>query len=410
MVSKEHHPRKIIHMDLDAFFCAVEELNDPRLKNRAFAVGGDPKTRGVVSSCSYAARQFGVHSAMPMAQALRLCPSLIVISTNHQRYSENSQVVMSILGNYSALIEKISIDEAFMDVSDIQLKPGEIAKLIQTEIKKQTGLPTSFGVSVNKLVSKIANDYGKKLYKGITYPEVITAIDPGKEKQFLAPLSVDRLWGVGEKTQTDLKKIGIRTIGQLASYDPGLLENRFGKHGLALHRHANGLDERPVETIHERKSLSQEVTFSEDVDSETVLRKMMLRLSEKIGSNLRHEGIKAYTVKVKYRFTDFSTYTRQVTLTEPTDHDFVLLNTAWDLFIKYWDKKSAIRLIGIGVSKFSDQVHQLSIWDSLDKKEEKLFKTIDSLKDKYGKDIIQRAAYLRDKPFFEDNFDTEEEI
>ncbi len=368
MVLKERRTRKIIHMDLDAFFCAVEELNNPRLKNRAFAVGGDPKMRGVVSSCSYAARQFGVHSAMPMAQALRLCSSLIVISTNHHRYSEYSQAVMSILGKYSALVEKMSIDEAFLDVSDIQMKPGEIAKTIQSEIKKQTALPTSFGVSVNKLIAKIANDFGKKQHKGISYPEVITIVDPGMEKEFLAPLSVDRLWGVGEKTQVELKKIGIRTIGQLASYDQSLLVNQFGKHGLDLHRHANGLDERPVETSHERKSLSQEVTFSKDVDSEVILRKTILRLSEKVGSNLRHEGLSAFTIKIKYRFKDFSTFTRQITLIEPTNLDSVIFSSAWNLFIKYWDKKSAIRLIGVGVSKFSEQFQQLSLWDSTGQK------------------------------------------
>lgn len=397
-------------MDLDAFFCAVEELNNPHLKNKAFAVGGDPKTRGVVSSCSYAARQFGVHSAMPMAQALRLCPSLIVISTNHHRYSEYSQAVMAILVNYSALIEKMSIDEAFMDVSDIQLLPGDIAKTIQDEIKKQIGLPTSFGVSVNKLVAKIANDYGKKQHKGISYPEVITVIKPGMEKSFLAPLPVGRLWGVGEKTQLELKKIGIHTIGELASYDQNLLVNRFGKLGMDLSKHANGLDERPVEPSHERKSLSQELTFSKDVESEVILRKTMLRLCEKIGSHLRHEGLSAYTIKVKYRYKDFSTYTRQITLPEPTNHDIVLLNTGWDLFLRYWNKNNAIRLIGIGVSNFSSHYQQLSLWDSTDKKEVQLFKTIDSLKDKYGKDIIIRASALSEKLSSNESFDVEEDL
>ncbi|MAT43379.1 MAG: DNA polymerase IV [Anaerolineaceae bacterium] len=404
---KNQHTRKIIHMDLDAFFCAVEELNNPSLKNKAFAVGGDPKTRGVVSSCSYAARQFSVHSAMPMAQALRLCPSLIVISTNHHRYSEYSKAVMSILENYSALIEKMSIDEAFMDVSDIQLMPGDIARTIQSEIKKKIGLPTSFGVSVNKLVAKIANDYGKKQHKGISYPEQITIVNPGMEKSFLAPLSVGSLWGVGEKTQQELKKIGIHTIGDLASYDQNLLVNRFGKHGVDLFKHANGLDERPVVTSHERKSLSQEVTFTKDIESEVILRKTMLRLCEKLGSHLRHEGLSAYTIKVKYRYKDFSTYTRQITLPEPTNHDMVLLDTGWNLFLKYWNKINAIRLIGIGVSNFSSHYQQLSLWDSFDKKEMQLFKIIDSLKDKYGKDIIIRASDLSDKL---SSYDIEEEI
>jgi DNA polymerase-4 len=402
--------RKIIHMDLDAFFCAVEALHKPELQNKAFAVGGDPTTRGVVASCSYAARQFGVHSAMPMAQAIRLCPSLIIISNNHQHYRAYSQVVMSILGNYSALIEKMSIDEAFIDVSDIQMPPGDIAKAIQMKIKNQTGLPSSFGVSINKLVAKIANDHGKKQHKGITYPEVITIIEPGKESQFLAPLPVGRLWGVGEKTQIQLKKIGVHTIGQLAAYDLDLLTNRFGKHGVDLHRYANGIDNRSVETSHERKSLSQEVTFSTDIDSEIILRKTVLRLSEKVGSDLRHHGLSGFTIKIKYRFKDFSTFTRQITLPEPTNLDSILFTSAWSLFLKSWDKRSPIRLIGVGVSRFSEQYQQLSIWDSEMQKEEKLFSAIDLLKDKYGKNIIQRAAYLGDTSFASDAFDTDEEL
>jgi DNA polymerase-4 len=230
------------------------------------------------------------------------------------------------------------------------------------------------------------------------------------EKSFLAPLPVGRLWGVGEKTQLELKKIGIHTIGELASYDQNLLVNRFGKLGMDLSKHANGLDERPVEPSHERKSLSQEVTFSKDVESEVILRKTMLRLCEKIGSHLRHEGLSAYTIKVKYRYKDFSTYTRQITLPEPTNHDIVLLNTGWDLFLRYWNKNNAIRLIGIGVSNFSSHYQQLSLWDSTDKKEVQLFKTIDSLKDKYGKDIIIRASALSDKLSMNESFDVEEDL
>jgi DNA polymerase-4 len=410
MLKKLVGVRKIIHMDLDAFFCAVEELNHPGLKNKAFAVGGDPKTRGVVASCSYAARQFGVHSAMPMAQALSLCPSLIVISSHHQHYREYSRAVMTILEQYSAIIEKMSIDEAFLDVTDLQEEPGIIAKTIQQDIKRKTRLPSSFGVSVNKLVAKIANDYGKKQHDGISYPEVITVVEPGQEKHFLAPLSVSRLWGVGEKTQRELRKIGIQTIGQLAQYEQDLLVNRFGKHGLALYRHANGMDHRPVEGYRERKSLSQEVTFSTNIDSENILRKTVLRLSEKVGSDLRHEGLSGFTIKIKYRFKDFSTFTRQITLLEPTNLDSVLFTTAWNLFLKEWDKKSPIRLVGVGVSNFSTQYQQLSLWDVDMQKEGRLFSAIDSLKNKYGKDIIQRAAYLSDNLITNEAFDMDDDI
>ncbi len=390
----KQHFRKILHMDLDAFFCAVEELSHPELRNTSFAVGGDPGERGVVSSCSYAARQKGIHSAMPMAQAVRLDPQLIIIHTNHKKYAQLSAQVMQILGDYTALIEQISIDEAFLDISDLADDPYSVAIRIQKQIKSMLLLPSSFGVASNKLLAKMANDYGKKQHHGAGYPEKITVIKNGEEKAFLAPLPVERLWGVGDKTRILLKNIGVQKIGQLAACDPKLLNTYFGKYGADLHRHANGIDDRPVESYQERKSLSQEITFSKDVSSEKSLRKAFLKICEEIGKNLRHENLCALTIRVKYRYADFSTFTRQTTLDEPTFKDLIVFNRAWELFLSAWDKNRSIRLIGVGVSKFSDYFHQPSLFVQENKKDEKLLEAMDQLKNKYGNDIIQRAAFI----------------
>ena len=215
--------RKIIHIDLDAFFCSVEELLDPSLIGKAFAVGGKPGQRGVVSSCSYAARQFGVRSAMPTGNALRLCPGLILVGGSHSRYSEYSRRVMAILERYSGLIEQVSIDEAFLDVSDLQVPGVEIAKQIQGDVRTKVGLPCSLGIATSKLVAKIATDHGKSQHRGATPPSAITEVLPGKEAEFLAPLPVDALWGVGPKTKELLSEWGIKTIGELASQN----ENEF---------------------------------------------------------------------------------------------------------------------------------------------------------------------------------------
>ena len=386
--------RKIIHMDLDAFFCAVEELKNPSLKNKPFAVGGSPTGRGVIASCSYAARKLGIHSAMPTAQALRLCPELILVSSRHREYSQKSKIVMEILADFTPRLEQISVDEAFLDVSDIQKESYAIALDIQLKIDFETGLPASFGVSTNKLVAKIANDYGKKQKGGNTYPRAIQVVQPGKEADFLAPLSVDMLWGVGPKTAEKLKIIGIKTIGALAAVNEDILIAHFGKNGNFIKNNALGIDSRPVENSGEMKSVSQEMTFENDISDIDVILSEMKLISDKLGSRLRKKNLKGFTVHVKIRYLDFKTLTRQISLSSPIDQDGIIYDHAKKIFLDHWDQKMPIRLIGISVSRFTQGEKQLSLWDTGEEKESKFLKVYDTLKNKYGNEVIKKGSSI----------------
>ena len=389
--------RKIIHLDLDAFFCAVEELNNPQLKGKAFAVGGNPEGRGVVSSCSYAARSKGVHSAMPMVQAIKLCPELIVVHGTYYRYTDASKSVMRIINDLTPLVEQISIDEAFLDVSDLPQKTEVIARKLQSDIVKETRLPSSLGVASNKLVAKIANDVGKKQHKGNDYPRAVTIVEPGKEAEFLAPLPVELMWGVGAKTNKRLRELGIRTIKDLAEMDVRDLQQLFGKMGLFLSRHAKGIDDRSVESFHGRKSISQERTFMKDVGEKVVVEKKINELSEQIAFLLRQKGFFCSTIRLKLRWSDFTTITRQISLKKPTDLESEIYKHAIELLDNNWQVNRKVRLIGVGVSGLSERVLQLSLWDGPDEKERKLTNAIDGLRNKYGKQIIYKGKTLKAK-------------
>jgi DNA polymerase-4 len=386
--------RKIIHMDLDAFFCAVEELKNPSLKNKPFAVGGSPTGRGVIASCSYAARKLGIHSAMPTAQALRLCPELILVSSRHREYSQKSKIVMEILADFTPRLEQISVDEAFLDVSDIQKESYAIALDIQLKIDFETGLPASFGVSTNKLVAKIANDYGKKQKGGNTYPRAIQVVQPGKEAEFLAPLSVDMPWGVGPKTAEKLKMNGIKTIGALADISEEFLITHFGKNGKFIKNNALGIDSRPVENSGEMKSVSQEMTFEHDISDIDVILNEMKLISEKLGSRLRKKNLMGYTVHVKIRYFDFKTLTRQISLSSPIDQDGIIYDQAKKVFLDHWNQKMPVRLIGISISRFTQGEKQLSLWDTDEEKESKFLKVYDTLKNKYGNEVIKKGSSI----------------
>jgi len=280
--------RRILHLDLDAFFCAVEELSDPSLKGKAFAVGGSPDGRGVVASCSYPARALGVHSAMPMSQAVRICPGLIVVNHGHGRYGEMSAKVMNRLREVSGLVEQISIDEAFVDISDMSEDSLEIARKLQARVNNELKLPCSIGVASNKLVAKIATGTGKfrEQARG-GYPNAITIVPFGEEESFLAPLPVNSLWGVGPKTEARLKTYGISTISDLAKFSEKRLEELFGEHGRDLYQRCRGIDHRPVSEGHAAKSVSQERTFREDVSEPVELERVLRKLSFEVGRNLR---------------------------------------------------------------------------------------------------------------------------
>jgi len=383
--------RTILHLDLDAFYCAVEENKNPELRGKAFAVGGKPSERGVVSSCSYAARVFGVRSAMPMSRALRLCPGLIIVPSRHGVYSEVSKKVMMRLRDLTPLVEQISIDEAFLDISDLNKPPERVARELQASIRNELQLPSSIGIAPNKLVAKIATEVGKKAAQGDKPPFALTVVPSGKEAEFLSPLPADMLWGVGPKTFARLSELGIHTIGDIARWPEEQLVRMFGENGRDMAKHARGQDERPVVTEREVKSISQEVTFSRDVRDDKSLEKKLVKLSAQVGRRLRKNQLAGTTVKLKIRWPDFTTLTRQVTLPGTTDNDAEIAETALGLLRKNRKSGQAVRLIGVGVSGLGKPMRQLELWNTDAEKESKLQKVLDELKEKYGDSAIKRG-------------------
>ena len=383
--------RTILHLDLDAFYCAVEENKDPTLRNKPFAVGGKPSERGVVSSCSYAARKFGVRSAMPMAHALRACPGLIIVPPRHRLYSEASKKVMDRLRKLTPLVEQISIDEAFLDISDLADLPERVARGLQAGIRDELGLPSSIGIAPNKLVAKIATEVGKKAAKGGGPPFALTIVPSGKEADFLAPLPADMLWGVGQKTSARLGELGIHTIGDIASWPENELIRLFGENGREMAKHARGRDDRPVVTKREIKSISQEITFSRDVRDDQSIEKTLRDLSAQVGRRLRKNELAGSTVKLKIRWPDFTTLTRQVTLPNPTDQESEIIKAMLELLRKIRKPGQAVRLIGVGVSGLGKPMRQLELWDTNSKKERKLQEVLDELQEKYGEGSIKRG-------------------
>lgn len=382
--------RKILHLDLDAFFCAVEELHDPSLKGKPFAVGGRADQRGVVASCSYAARMHGVRSAMPMSRALQLCPDLIVVSSRHGNYSEVSKKVMKVI-EITPFIEKISIDEAFIDVTGLPEPMEKIANVLQQKVNTQCRLPVSIGGASNKLVAKIANDWGKSQKYGPEPPNTITIIPPGEEAEFLAPLPLQSLWGVGPKTAEKMEAVGIKTIGELANTSNTTLEMLIGRFGPDLRKRAMGIDNRPIELEHETKSVSNEVTFAKDRKKKQELLQTLRSLSEQVGRRLRKESLAGSTIQIKLRWADFTTITRQVTINSVTNLDQEIYQAARTLFEENWPKGKPVRLIGVGVSNLGQPAHQLGLWDDDYQKEAKLIDAVDELREKFGRDIIKRA-------------------
>jgi DNA polymerase IV len=391
-------PRTILHIDLDAFFCAVEENQNPSLRGRAFAVGGKPEERGVVASCSYAARRMGVRSAMPMARAIRLCQGLVIVPSRHRLYGEVSRQVMGILREQTPLVEQISIDEAFLDISDIQQEPELFGRRLQTRIRDDLHLPCSVGVAPNKLLAKLATEVGKALAlqrikaSGLAEPpNAMTVVRFGEEAAFLNPLPADLLWGVGPKTSARLSELGIHTIGDIARWPEYELIRLFGENGRDLARHAKGIDDRPVVTEHETKSISQEVTFSKDVRDDKVLEQTIREQSTEVARQLRKNNLAGKTIKLKIRWPDFTTLTRQVTLNDPTDQDDVIQKNALDLMRSVRKPNQAVRLIGVGVSGLGAPVRQLGLWDMNVERSRRLQQAMDTLNEKYGRDVIRKG-------------------
>jgi DNA polymerase-4 len=391
-------PRKILHLDLDAFYCAVEEQRDPTLVGQPFAVGGKPDQRGVVASCSYAARSFGVHSAMPMSQAVRLCPRLLIIPPNFSAYHAASEEVMNLLRDLTPFVEPISIDEAFLDVTMLPDSIETLARRLQARIRDELGLPCSVGAATNKLVAKIATNQGKAAAGRTAPPNAIRVIPSGGEAAFLAPLPAQELWGVGPKTGEQLARLGIHTIGDIAHWSEADLVRRFGKHGAELAQHARGIDERSVETESETKSVSKETTFNKDERDAEALRRTLRALCDSVGRRLRQDGLSGTTIKIKLRWSDFTTLTRQVTLPGPTQHDNEIYAAALALLEKTWTNGRPVRLIGVGVSGFEGGAFQQGLWDqpAVSARDAKLEATLDALRDRFGDRIVQRGSSMDD--------------
>jgi len=385
-------PRVVIHVDLDAFFCSVEELLDPTLAGTAFAVGGGANARGVIATASYAARKFGVRSALPTAQALRLCPHLKLLPGRHKLYSQYSRQVMALFAAETPLMEQISIDEAFLDFTGDARGGGALAAELQARIRAEVQLPSSFGVATNKLVAKIATNVGK--------PNGLIVVPPGKEAAFLAPLPMDMLWGAGPKTRARLAELGFRTIGDIAAWPEADLERRLGVSGLDLARHARGLDDRPVETERETKSISKETTFSRDVSDLVTLRRTLMELTDQVAGSLRAQGLAARTVKLKLRWPPFETITRQTQLAQPSDLEGEIFEAGLALFKAAWARGKPVRLIGIGVAGLQTPARQLGLFapseGAPDARAAKLAEAVDKIRAKYGWDAVKRAALLEE--------------
>ena len=391
-------PRTILHIDLDAFFCAVEENQNPSLHGKAFAVGGKPNERGVVASCSYAARRVGVRSAMPMVKALRLSPGLIIVPSRHHLYSEVSHQVMRILHEQTPLVEQISIDEAFLDLSDIRDGHEQLARGLQTRIRDELHLPCSIGIASNKLTAKLATEVGKALAlqrikaQGLAEPpNAVTVVPFGEEAAFLDPLPADMLWGVGPKTFARLTELGIHTVGDIAKWPESELLRLFGENGRDLARHSKGTDDRPIVTERETKSISQEVTFSKDIREDKVLEETLREQSMEVARQLRKNNLAGKTIKLKIRWPDFTTITRQTTLNDPTDQYQEIIKAALELMSSVRKSNQAVRLIGVGVTGLGEPIRQLGLWDIDHEKSRKVQDVLDTLQEKYGKDVIKRG-------------------
>lgn len=386
--------RTIMHVDLDAFFVSVEQVLSPELKGKPVVVGGRPGGRGVVAAASYEARKFGLHSAMPLKTAVRLCPQAIFVEGSFSRYRDASRRFMAILADFTPFLEPMGLDEAYLDVTGFESLHGSIRQMavaIKKRIKDELGLPASVGIAGNKVVAKVACEQSK--------PDGLIEVVRGGERAFLSPLPVGELPGVGKKAEEQLARLGIKTIAQLASTPLAVLKSRFGVSGEVLYRHANGISDSKVEPSGAAKSTSRETTFDKDTRNRAFLKATLRYLSEKVGADLRRHEKQARRVTLKLRYADFTTISRSHTLPQPTDSDDAIFDTGVKLLEKALAlEKQPVRLIGIGVSNLVEPGGQLALLGSPAMRLGQLDKTIDRIRDKYGFTAIQtgRTLLLKD--------------
>ncbi len=381
--------RTILHVDLDAFFAAVEQRDRPELRGRPVVVGGagGEDARGVVSAASYEARRFGIHSAMSLREAYRRCPDAVFLPVDGRRYQAASRDVMVILRRFSPQVEPISIDEAFLDVTASAALFGDglaIAQRIKAATRDEVGLIASVGVASSKLVAKVGSDLRK--------PNGLVVVSPGEEAAFLAPLPIGRLWGVGEKTAAALAEYSVRTIGDLAALPADLIIRRFGKHGASLIERARGIDLDPVHDGDPAKSVGHEHTFEVDTTDPEIIERTLLAMAEGVSGRLRSAGVRAGTVAVKIRDSGFRTISRQRTLTDPTDLTEPIFRTALEL-VRPEIRGIRVRLLGVTASNLGER-EQLALFETTEPRRRRAVEAADALRQRYGEGTITRARLL----------------
>src|SRR5581483_10637569 len=384
--------RTVFHVDMDAFFVSVEELFDPTLKGKPVVVGGQREERGVVSAASYEARKFGVHSAMPLRTAAKLCPQAIFVDGHPDRYRECSQKVYEVLNTFTPLVEMASIDEAYLDMTGTERLHGPALRAAHTlhqKMKAATQLNCSVGIGTSRLVAKVSSAQAK--------PNGVLWIVPGEEAKFLAPLEVGKIPGVGKVMEKNLHDLGVKKVGDLAQWEEGELERRFGKWGLALAGKAQGKDaggwfDNEVGADLDPKSISHEHTFNEDTAKQEQLESTLMRLSEMVGRRLREGGYYTRTVQLKLRYKDFTTITRAHTMATPTQLDTEIFEQIRMLFRKNWEKGEQVRLLGVHAGSLETKEEQMDLLDGDRQRRWKdALSAADKLRDKYGESSVSLA-------------------
>jgi DNA polymerase IV len=386
--------RHIIHLDMDAFYPSVEVLDNPDLKGKPVIVGGG-KERGVVSSASYDARKFGIHSAQPMATAMRLCPGGVFLGVRMKRYKEISDRIFKIFYRFTPLVEPLSIDEAFLDVTgSLRLfgRPEEIAKDIKDAIRNEIGLTVSAGVASSKFIAKIASDLEK--------PDGLTVVEPDHIRGFLDPIPISRMWGAGKVTQETFLQMGIRTFKDLSLAPAGILEEKFGVAGLKMQLLSMGIDDRDVVPERDAKSIGHEETFAADILEPALAKKELLSQATRVARRMRHAGVKGRTVNLKVKYYDFKQITRSATLPRASDDAHEVFLTVCELLQKTLIGKKPVRLLGISLSNFeSTGEGQLFLFQDTEKpmKKKQLHKALDSICDRYGDKALRPGTLTPDK-------------
>ncbi len=385
-------PRIILHLDMDAFFAAIEQRDNPEYRGKPVIVGSDPKKgkgRGVVSTCSYEARKFGIHSAMPISQAYRLCPHGIYVHTRGAQYARVSKQIMKILGSYSPDMQPLSIDEAFLDISNtykFYKTPRDTAIALKKQIYDETQLTASVGIAPSMFLAKIASDLEK--------PNGLVVVEEDKVMEFLSPLDISKLWGVGKKTLPHMQKMGIRTIGDLAQHSQQEIIKKFGKSGLHFWQLANGKDNRQIESYTAAKSISKEITFEHDQDDENKLIQTLLFICTELCREMRRKQLWGKTVTMKIRLSDFSTFTRSRSFSMVISSTNELFDQIKDMFYSF-ERTSKVRLLGVSLSHLEKNEKQMDLFEKIKQSDKQIDSVLDKVREKFGEQSITRASLLQ---------------